>query len=142
MTPRDFHSHVAVALSGCQLVEQELKLYISESLELVRKCLDGRLPFSMKGQDYEDSSLERLIDAFRKLNDNAELLAKLRKFKDERNFLSHRAVAYCLDRTGEIDNQAVAVIEERLMAIYPTARDLCIAINEEAYKFRVHLWPG
>ena len=141
MTPRDFHTQVAVALSGCQLVEQELKLYISEALELVHKCLQGRLPFSMSGKDYEDASLERLIDTFRKLNNNAELIGRLRKFKDERNFLSHKAVAYCLDRTGAIDLAAVHSIEQRLGAIHPTAERLCVDINEEAYNFRIHLWP-
>lgn len=60
MTPHDFHLKVAQALTGCQLVEQELKLYISEALELVIKALDGRLPFSMSGRDYENSSLEGL----------------------------------------------------------------------------------
>jgi hypothetical protein len=32
----EFYLQVAFALSGCQLVEEELKLYISQALDLVR----------------------------------------------------------------------------------------------------------
>jgi hypothetical protein len=36
-TPKDdFYLKVAYALSGCQLVEQELKLYITQALELAK----------------------------------------------------------------------------------------------------------
>jgi hypothetical protein len=89
MNDSDFYLQVARALSSCQLVEQELKLYLSESLELVRNCIEGKLPFKMSGEDYEDSPLEGLIKAFRKLSDNPDLIADLNKFKAERNFLSH-----------------------------------------------------
>jgi hypothetical protein len=74
MDARAFYLHIADALSGCQLVEQELKLYISEALELVQKCVGGRVPFNMTGEDYEDSSLERLIETFKKLSDNPTLV--------------------------------------------------------------------
>lgn len=33
----DFYLQIAYALSGCQLVEQELKLYISEALDYIEK---------------------------------------------------------------------------------------------------------
>lgn len=95
MTDRDFYLRIADALSGCQLVEQELKLYISEAFDLVQKCIGGKLPFTMTGRDYEDASLERLIKVFKKLSDNPSLVAALHKFKEERNFLSHRGIADC-----------------------------------------------
>lgn len=142
MDDRDFYLRIADALSGCQLVEQELKLYISEALELVQKCVAGRLPFNMTGKDYEDASLERLIEGFKKLSDNPSLLAALRKFKDERNFLSHRGITHCLDHEGELDHTAAAEFEARLSAIQPEAQRLRIAIHEEANKFRGDLWFG
>ena len=142
MNNRDFYLHIADALSGCQLVEQILKLYISEALELVNKCVAGRLPFNMTGEDYEDASLERLIEAFKKLSDNPPLVASLRKFKDERNFLSHKGITHCLDYEGELDQADAAEFEIPLSAIEPEAERLRIAIHEEANKFRGHLWFG
>lgn len=139
-TDDDFYLRVAHALSGCQLVEQELKLYIAEALELVHKSVEGKLPFSMNGEDYADASLERLIDIFRKLSRNPTLVTELRKFKDERNFLSHKGIAHCLDPDGELDYVTASEFQNRLAAITPDAQRLRLEIHEEANKFRGHLW--
>lgn len=142
MNDRDFYLRVAIALSGCQLVEQELKLYISEALELVVKCIAERLPFKMDGADYEDASLERLIETFKKLSDNPGLVAELRKFKDERNFLSHKGITHCLDQESELDSDAATEFDVRLTSMHVDAMRLRKAIHEEASKFRGHLWFG
>ena len=113
-TQRDFYLRIASALAGCQLVEQELKLYISEALELVAKQVGVTLPFGMRGEDYEDASLERLIDVFRKLSNAPELIVALRKFKDERNFLSHKGIAHCLDPDGQLDYGHSGQFDQRL----------------------------
>lgn len=140
-TDDDFYLHVAYALSACQLVEQELKLYITEALELAHKCIAGKLPFSMSGADYADSSLERLIEIFRKLSSNPTLVTELRKFKDERNFLSHKGISHCLDPDGDLDYvTASELFHTRLAAITPEAQRLRLAVHEEANKFRGHLW--
>jgi hypothetical protein len=141
MRPHDFYLRVAYVLSGCQLVEQELKLYISEALELVQKCVAGRVAFTMSGDDYKDTPLGRLIDTFKKLSDNTALVAELRKFKTERDFLSHKDITRCLDPDGELDD-AVTQFGERLSKVRPEAERLCTAIHEEANKFRGHLWFG
>ena len=139
MDHQDFYLRVAQGLSGCQLVEQQLKLYISDALQLVAKCLAGKMPFAMHGDDYANASLERLIDTFRKLTDQTQLVEEWRKCKDERNFLSHEAITYCIDPGGDFDSGAAASIEKRVAAIQPESERLCTAIHEAA-KFRVHLW--
>ena len=140
MNTDDFYLRIAHALSGCQLVEQELKLYIAEALELVQKCVAGKLPFSMSGDDYVDASLERLIEIFRKLTSNQTLVTELRKFKEERNFLSHKGIAHCLDPDGELCYVTASEFQDRLAAIEPEAQRLRLAIHEEANRFRGHLW--
>ena len=140
MNADDFHLRVAKALSGCQLVEQQLKLYISEALELVAKCVNGKLAFGMTGKDYANLSLGQLIKVFEKLSAAPVLVKALNRFKHERNFLSHRGIAHCLDPDGELDDGAVTDFEHRLAAIQPEAERLCSAIHEAANKFRGHLW--
>ena len=140
MNAHDFHLRVAYALAGCQLVEQELKLYISEALQLVQKCVVGKLPFSIAGDDFEDTPLGRLIGTFKKLCDNPSLVVDLRKFQAERNFLSHKGITHCLDPEGELDNGALAQFEVRLSQVQPEAQRLRLAIHEEANKFRGYLW--
>lgn len=60
----EFYLEVANALSGCQMVEQSLKHYISEAFELAHKCIGDKMAFSLSGDDYKDASLERLIGIF------------------------------------------------------------------------------
>lgn len=137
-----FYLKVAYALSGCQLIEQELKLYITEAFELARKCIGRKLPFKISGDDYADASLERLIEAFRKLSDNEQLVKDLRKFKDERNFLSHKGITQCLDYEGELSETAASEFQARLDAIQSEAGRLRIELHEEANKFRGELYFG
>lgn len=139
---KDFYLHVAYALSGCQLVEQQLKLYISEALDFARKSIGKRMPFKMTGDDYEDASLERLIETFRKLTDNELLVSELRQFKTERNYLSHKGIARCIDPMGELSEGAAEEFKARLQKIQNEATRLQFAIHEEANKFRGHLYFG
>lgn len=140
MNEDEFYLKVAHALSGCQLVEQELKLYITEALELAAKCIGDKMPFTFKGEDYADSSLERLIQTFKKLTNNVGLVRDLSKFKDERNFLSHRGITHCLDYEEELFYSVAEEMQPRLVEIQQEAERLRIAIHEEANKFRGHLW--
>ena len=139
MDETDFYLKVAYALSGCQLVEQQLKLYLTEALELAKKCIGEKIPFKMSGEDYADSSLERLIEIFRKLNDNEALAADLNKFKNERNFISHKGITHCLDYEGELFQSTALEFQDRLTSIQNEAQRLYIAIHEETNKFRGHL---
>jgi hypothetical protein len=135
-----FFLRVATALSGCQLIEQELKLYISEALQLVEKCIAGRLPFGLSGKDYENFSLGHLVEVFEKLSDNPALVQDLKAFTRERNVLSHRGITRCLDYDGELSFPEVAEYEQRLRKIENEAGRLRIAIHDEANKFRGDLY--
>jgi hypothetical protein len=140
-TPEDdFYLKVAHALSGCQLVEEELKLYITEALELAKKCIGNKMPFKMIGEDYADALLEKLIDIFKKLSDNDTLVSELRNFKEKRNFLSHKGITHCLDYDDELDYGSMSEFQSQLAAIPPEAQRMRQAVNEEANKFRGHLW--
>ncbi len=140
MKEDEFYLKIAQALSGCQLIEEKLKLYIAEALELASKCINERMPFKMKGEDYADSSLERLIHTFKKLTENEQLVRELNNFKNERNFLSHKGITHCLDYEGELSASAAAEINERIENIKSESSRLLIAIHKEANKFRCHLY--
>src|SRR5258707_14536549 len=100
MNEDDFYLKVAHALSGCQLVEQELKLYITEALELAKRCIGTKMPFKMTGEDCADYSLERLVEMFKKLSEKENLVTQISEFKKKRKFLSHRGITHCLDYEG------------------------------------------
>ena len=130
-------SRTAVALAGCQMVELELKLYIQDAFNYIRTSLDGRLPFSFSGSDYVDSSLERLIEVFKKLSDNPELIGRLQKFKKERNHLVHRGLSQLMDYDASEDMFSLNTkdFEERLDWITSEVSMLKGAIRFEASRF-------
>jgi hypothetical protein len=136
----EFYLRVAIALSGCQLVEQQLKLYIAEAFKLVHKFVGHRMPFNMSGADYERSPLQGLIKMLRKLCDNKQLIKDLEAFQNDRDFVSHNAIAYCLDPMDELNYNAMAEIETQLARIPNEAERLRAAINDEANKFRGFLY--
>jgi hypothetical protein len=134
-----FYLQVAQALSGCQLVEQELKLYIAEALELAAKCIGKRMPFKYKGADYKDKPLERLVETFRKLTHNEQLVSELRRFKEERNFLSHKGIAHCLDYEGDLFFSTAVEYQPRLVAIEAEAQRLQTVLRNELNSIRAEL---
>lgn len=139
MDRNEFFLKVAHALTGCQLVEEALKLYIAEAFELAKKCIGSRMAFRFSGENYEDASLERLIDVFKRLSDNSTLVKDLGQFKRERNFLSHRGVTHCLDPAGQFSDPDAIAFQKRLDGIQHEAERLQSTIWEEAQKFRGHL---
>jgi hypothetical protein len=125
---------VAHSLTACQQVEFALKYYITGALTLVTRCVGSRTPFGMAGSDYMDASLERLIEVFKKLSANPSLVKKLNKFRDDRNFVAHRAIAACLDSEGDLVDTTALAIEPRLDEIESRASQLAEAIHKEGAK--------
>lgn len=133
----ELYLQVAHTLAGCQLVEQELKLYITEILALVRKTADKRLPFNYSEADVEDKPLGDLIRQFSKLTNNKQLVKDLDAFRKERNFISHKAIINCLDFLNEVDYSAADALKPRLRKIKLDADKLVERMHEELSKIMV-----
>ena len=131
-TSEKFYRRIADALTGCQLIEQKLKLYIAEAYEAISERVGDRVPFKWHGSDVEDSSLEHLINTFKKLSDNDQLIQDLYKFKKQRNFLTHKGIVYCLNPDLEFDDQTRAEVEAQLDNMQPEAERLWQAIDRAA----------
>ncbi len=130
-----FYMQAARSLAGCQLVEQALKLYITEALRLARTCIGASMPFRMAGDDYDNMALGGMTDVFGKLSDNSLLTASLRAFARERNFLTHRAIASCLDPDGELDYPGVTNLSARLVRIEERLKDSQLLCTRKGARF-------
>jgi hypothetical protein len=134
-TPKDkddFFLMVAYALQGCQLVEQALKLYIAEALELAKQCIGQKIPFKMSGKDYDNLPLGQLIVVFHKLSDDETLVKDLVEFRKKRNRLSHKGITRRLDPDGELDGCGMSEFDDELATIAPEAQRLTRAIFEKS----------
>lgn len=85
-----------------QLIEEFLKLYIEYSFKHAAVYLSEKMPFRFTGEEFENAPLERLLIAFRKLNNNDEVIGTLERLKDKRNFCAHRAFVWYFENP-EID---------------------------------------
>lgn len=122
---------ISESLGGCQLVEQALKLYITEALELVKQTVHSHITFKMSGADYRDASMTSLIKCFAKLSGNTKLIKDLNKFKSERDFLAHNSILSCLDGGQDIDDSKTALIMSRIQSIPSEAARLASIIHGE-----------
>lgn len=135
MNSSEFLLEVAEALAGCQAVELDLKLYITHALSKARRIINNRVPFKFSGEDYDDASLERLIEIFKKTCNNDDLVKRLGQFKTKRNFLAHKAIAKCIaDEEGNLDNLTMAGLHLDLSIIKKDADELINAIRLEHQK--------
>ncbi|ALQ10370.1 hypothetical protein D172_020090 (plasmid) [Pseudoalteromonas sp. Bsw20308] len=140
MEQDEFFLKVSTALSGCQMVEFELKLYLTNAVALIKKRLGERIFFGMSGSDFDNSSLEGLIKHFKKFSDNRELISRLNSFKNERNFLSHKAIAICMHQHEGYQQWQAASLDDRLNKINIEALSLFNDIHNESAKFLGYLW--
>jgi hypothetical protein len=130
---RAYLLRVAQSLAACQLLELQLKIYIAQALELVRKCVKDSLPFEMSGEDYQDASLGTLIKNFKKLCSNPALISALHTFERERNYVAHKAIADSIDPNGDLSEGGTN--EDRLTTIEREANRLSDEIYNESSKF-------
>lgn len=134
-----FFLEVGRLLGGCQLVEQQLKLYLQEALSLA-KDRGEQMPFKVSGSDFTEWPLGRLIKHFDKLSGNDALVAQLQLFKDDRNELVHTSVARCLDPDGELSEPEQTEVRSRAMCVAAESKRLVAAIHGEINKIRAQLY--
>lgn len=93
MNNQKIYSEAAThALAGFQIVEESLKDYITAYHQTVKKFLPDELMYQHKRSDIEDLALGKLIEIFSKVNSNILLIGKLRKIKQTRDQLAHKAL--------------------------------------------------
>ena len=96
-----FGTDVNRALVAYQLIEENLKLYINFSFQLIRIKLSPSIPFKFEGAEFDNAPLERLLHVFSRLTDNELLVARLNKLKSDRNFVAHYALVDYLKGIGD-----------------------------------------
>lgn len=79
-------------LGSFQLLEFALKIYVGLSYKIIQTRVKGLVHFDYTEDDLDDLPLGRLLNLFKKLNSNAELLGRLKNLQAERNHIAHRAL--------------------------------------------------
>lgn len=89
----EFSTEAHYALVAYQMIEEQLKSYITIAHKIIRLCLSNRIPYKYLPEEIDGYALERLLAIFAKLNDNDELIKKLNQLPKDRNYCAHKAYA-------------------------------------------------
>lgn len=90
----DFTHEAQFALVGYQMVEEQLKSYICTAYKLIRNRTSDLFPFKYEDEEVDNYAMEKLINIFKKINENSELIQKLQKLPNNRNYIAHQAFAH------------------------------------------------
>lgn len=139
---------VAEALAECQFLERELKSCIGSAIALARKKGDTtplNLRIPQQRWNAVESSLARcplkpLATHFEEITTDQKLIADIKAFTVERNFLAHEALTDHYYPDGSLDHQSVEKIGVRVSKIKAEAKRLAAAVDDETRKWIAHLW--
>ena len=92
---------VQQAIFSFQIIEEELKICVGLSYEIIAKSAPSPIIFRFDSKNINNASLGNLIRMFSRVNRNVELISDLEKVLQWRNFCAHNAFLHeFLDRTG------------------------------------------
>jgi len=117
-----------------QFIEEMLRKQLEFTFDIVRLKLDDLLPFKFDYSTYEKAALGRLIDAFKNISNDDDLIEELGRLTKYRNKAAHNCfilpdehvddVDYLkneIDEFKKIDERAEKVfhqLEERVRELY------------------------
>lgn len=86
-----YQEGVTLALSGYQLIEASLKLYLRNYFKIAKYLISDQLHFGFDGTDYDNAALGQLVKAFSKTCSDKILVSDLKKEISYRNHIAHKA---------------------------------------------------
>ncbi|WP_157579398.1 hypothetical protein [Pseudoalteromonas tunicata] len=86
-----YEKGLTLALSGYQLIEASLKLYLRNYFNIARYLISDQLYFGFDGKDYDNAPLGKLVSVFAKTCPDNNLVSELKAEISHRNHIAHQA---------------------------------------------------
>ena len=138
--PRDQYRATTLRILGnFQLIEFTLKVYIAFAYRIIAHSTKDLIPFNYSFSDVESFPLERLLNIFSKMNENAALIDRLNKLRKERNHIAHESLLVAAG--SDYDANAVKESEEAFFYLEDEVAECLKALVEETHTIRGKL-PG
>lgn len=98
-----------------QLIEESLKQYISKVFEKIRIDMGEKITFELDDAYLQNKSIASVLNVFKKLNNNGELINKLWKSREIRNIYIHEKFKFIVSSNDEQDGKQKFInIEETI----------------------------
>lgn len=115
-----YFNAVRDALTAFQMVEESLKVTISTCYTYIRSRVRDQLPFSYSRDDVDNLPLRGLLDIYRRLTPNQDIVTALRTLPKDRNYVAHQAFVQEILLTNE-SLEKISAETERIEAIAKNA---------------------
>lgn len=102
---------VQTAAIRFQALEEALKIYLTTAFELIRKELDGTVPFHFISKDIQKEALGSLVRLFAKYSSKAKLVEDLNPLPAKRNYIAHQA--YLVSANQPVEEMAKHIVKVR-----------------------------
>jgi hypothetical protein len=106
-----YMAKVTSVLMDFQYIEEALRMYITVANRMIKNKMKNFLPFKYYYAWVRKDSLGKLIDKFEKINDNQELIKKLKLFTHDRNKIAHESLLLTTQEQNDEIFQCTAVDE-------------------------------
>jgi hypothetical protein len=127
---RAYFDAVRDALTAFQMIEESLKMSISTCYMYIRSKVKDQVPFAYGRDDVDNLPLGALLEIYRRLTPNEDLIAALRALPKDRNYVAHQAFVKEVLLSDEPPEQLV-IQTGRIEKIAENARAvLAILIDE------------
>lgn len=120
------------ALSTMQFVEEVTRMYLVRVYALIQLRLGKTVDFKYDYSDVKKDSLGKLLTKFERHSDKTDLIEKLKKLPEERNFLAHEA--FLLTEGQWNDTQHIQSLFQRAKQANEVAKECLKEILEEVSK--------
>lgn len=91
---KKFIKHYMTVITTFQLIELNLKRYISFCFFIIKNENKSIIKFSFDEKDVERNNLTELIEKFSKFSHNSNLVKKIKAIVKDRNYISHEALLF------------------------------------------------
>lgn len=89
------------ALEKSQFVEETLRMCISHAIDIAKLQLSPHFPLKVTSKDLAKMPLGALVNAFSRINDDAQLKASLTSITTDRNHVAHSSMLFTLGELGD-----------------------------------------
>lgn len=124
---------ISDALNAFQMIEESLKRSITTCYAYIRSTVRDQFPFTYSRPDIENVPLGGLLEIYRKISANEELINALKSLPKDRNFVAHRAFVHDILEAEESPEQFAAEtrrIEEIAKHAYAVLRMMVEEMNQ------------
>lgn len=126
---QEYFDKVTMVLMDFQYIELALASYIISANKKIKEKMKDTIPFKYGPNDIQKDSLGKLVDKFSKINNNEELIKKLKNLIPRRNEVAHKSLVFPSEEKN--DNIFKAILTSDLNRLHKELKEVFSVLLDE-----------